>query len=159
MHDNDEYVNEKDSDATFSVGQAVFTLKDFLRPFTNELKLRSDVFPKKRDVVDQTMNLDLNRTARRNEKAMEKFSPYLINSTYAVIQCNLSYPIGSFNETDEMAELERQMLAKLEEEKEGTGTAVPKSVMSGAPTDFASRPLTKGSARSKQPADNEDALD
>ena len=85
MHDNDEYVNEKDSDATFSVGQAVFTLKDFLRPFTNELKLRSDVFPKKRDVVDQTMNLDLNRTARRNEKAMEKFSPYLINSTYAVI--------------------------------------------------------------------------
>jgi len=39
----------------------------------------------------------LNTTARKNEKTIEKFSPYLINSTYAVIQANLTFPIGSFN--------------------------------------------------------------
>ena len=86
VHDNDEYTGDNDcDDGMFSVGQASFTLKDFLRPFTNELKLRSDVFPLKRAVADQTQNLDLNKTARRNEKGVEKFSPYLVNSTYAVI--------------------------------------------------------------------------
>ena len=68
-----------------------------MRPFCRELKLRSDVFPKKKAEVDNTQNLDLNTTARKNEKTIEKFSPYLINATYAVIQANLSYPIGSFN--------------------------------------------------------------
>lgn len=97
LHDNDEYTSETDADQHFSVGQASFTFKDFLRPFTKELKLRSDVFPLKRTTVDQTENLDLNKTAKKNEKAVEKFSPYLINSTYAVIQANLSYPIGSFD--------------------------------------------------------------
>ena len=111
----------ENTDATFSVGQASFTLKDFLRPFTKELKLRSDVFPVKRAYVDQTTNLDLNKTAKKSEKANEKFSPYLINSTYAVIKCDLSYPIGVFNEAYEMQELERALQAKLEEEKDSSG--------------------------------------
>ena len=97
LHDCDEYVTE-DSDAVFSVGQSTFTFKDFLRPYCHELKLRSDVFPMKRPEVDNTQNLDLNTTARKNEKTIEKFSPYLVNATYCVLQANLSYPIGSFNE-------------------------------------------------------------
>lgn len=96
LHDCDEYV-AADSEATFSVGQAQFTFKDFLRPYCRELKLRSDVFPMKRVEIDNTQNLDLNTTARKNEKTVEKFSPYLINATYCVLQANLAYPIGSFN--------------------------------------------------------------
>jgi len=49
LHDSDEYVAPEDEkDAKFSYGQARFTLKDFLRPHCRELKLRSDVFPVKR---------------------------------------------------------------------------------------------------------------
>ena len=73
-----------------------------MRPFCRELKLRSDVFPRKKAEVDNTQNLDLNTTARKNEKTIEKFSPYLINATYAVVQANLSYPIGAFNAENEM---------------------------------------------------------
>jgi hypothetical protein len=104
LHDCDEYTQEE---AKFSVGQASFTFKDFLRPFCRELKLRSDVFPMKREEIDKTQNLDLNTTARKNEKTVEKFSPYLINATYCVLQANLAYPIGSFN-------LEREMAALIE---------------------------------------------
>lgn len=32
LHDNDEYTDHEEQE--FSVGQASFTLKDFLRPFT-----------------------------------------------------------------------------------------------------------------------------
>ena len=103
LHDCDEYVSE-DADQIFSVGVASFTFKDFLRPFCNELKLRSDVFPMKKPIVDNTENLNLNETARKNEKTIEKFSPYLINATYAVLQANLAYPIGAFN-------LEKELLA------------------------------------------------
>ena len=84
IHDCDEYVSD-DADQNFSVGVASFTFKDFLRPFCRELKLRSDIFPKKKAEVDNTQNLDLNTTARKNEKTIEKFSPYLINASYAVI--------------------------------------------------------------------------
>ena len=112
LHDCDEYTTE-DSQAKFSLGQASFTFKDLLRPFCHELKLRSDVFPLKREEIDNTKNLDLNTTARKNEKTVEKFSPYLINSTYCVLQANLSYPIGSFNIEKEMA-----LLAAKEEAKE-----------------------------------------
>jgi hypothetical protein len=62
-----------------------------------ELKLRSDIFPLKRDEVDNTNNLDLNTTARKGEKGVEKASPYLINSTYSVIIANLARPIGPFD--------------------------------------------------------------
>ena len=51
----------------------------------------------KKPIIDNTENLNLNETARKNEKTIEKFSPYLINATYAVLQANLAYPIGSFN--------------------------------------------------------------
>lgn len=51
LHDCDEYTTEE---AKFSVGQASFTFKDFLRPFCHELKLRSDVFPRKREEIDNT---------------------------------------------------------------------------------------------------------
>ena len=34
VHDNEEYSEDKDVAQEFSVGQAVFTLRDFLRPFT-----------------------------------------------------------------------------------------------------------------------------
>ena len=84
MHDNDEYA-DPELGQTFSVGQASFTFKDFLRPFTSELKLRSDIFPLKRVDIDNANNLDLNKTARKGEKATERFSPYLVNSTYAVV--------------------------------------------------------------------------
>ena len=66
LHDNDEYTTEQDTDQEFSVGQAVFSLRDFLRPSTSELRLRSDVFPLKRAETDRTNNLDLNKTARCN---------------------------------------------------------------------------------------------
>ena len=84
LHDCDEYVSDA-TDTNFSCGIASFTLKDLLRPFCRELKLRSDVFPKKKPEQDNTQNLDLNTTARKNERTIEKFSPYLNNATYAVI--------------------------------------------------------------------------
>lgn len=67
----------------------------------------------KREEIDNTQNLDLNTTAKKNEKTVEKFSPYLNNSTYCVLQANLSFPIGSFNLERELA-----LLAAKEEEKE-----------------------------------------
>lgn len=41
------------------------------------------------------------------ERTIEKFSPYLINATYAVITADLAYPIGWFNEEAELAALKR----------------------------------------------------
>ena len=102
LHDCDEFVNE-DADAVFSVGKASFNFKDFLRPYCKELKLRSDVFPTKKPEIDTTTNLDLNTTARKNEKTIEKFSPYLMNATYTVMLANLTHPIGSFDHEKEMA--------------------------------------------------------
>jgi hypothetical protein len=57
----------------------------------------------KKSLVDNTNNLDLNTTARQNDKTLEKAVPYLSHSTYAVIQAELSFPIGVFNEESEMA--------------------------------------------------------
>ena len=59
----------------------------------------------KRVEIDNTQNLDLNATARKNEKTLEKFSPYLINATYAVLKADLAYQIGSFNLEKEMSKL------------------------------------------------------
>ena len=95
LHDCDEYIdNEEDAaNAKFSAGRAKFTLRDFLRRNCQELKLRSDVIPLKREEIDNTNNLDLNTTARKNEKTVEKASPYLINATFSVIIANLARPI------------------------------------------------------------------
>lgn len=62
----------------------------------------------KREEIDNTQNLDLNTTAKKNEKTVEKFSPYLINATYCVLQANLTHPIGSFNLEREMAILQEK---------------------------------------------------
>jgi hypothetical protein len=86
------------------VGQAQLTFKDFLRPFCRELKLRSDVFPMKKGILDNTNQLDLNTTARKNDKNLDKSSPYLNNMTYFVIKANLAFPIGSFDEKRDLNE-------------------------------------------------------
>lgn len=105
LHDCDEYIkNKEDAEvAIFSAGRAKFTFRDFLRKNVLELKLRSDIFPLKRDEVDNTQNLDLNTTARKGERGVEKASPYLINSTYSVIIANLARPIGPFDHEMELA--------------------------------------------------------
>lgn len=55
LHDCDEYVPiEDEKDAKFSIGQATFTFKDLLRPNCKDVKLRSDVFPVKRELQDNT---------------------------------------------------------------------------------------------------------
>ena len=56
LHDNDEYMDDKEDEANaiFSAGKAKFTFRDFLRANCLQLKLRSDVFPLKRDLVDNT---------------------------------------------------------------------------------------------------------
>ena len=95
VHDSDEYLTSE-QEVMFAVGQAQFSLRDFLRPYCKELKMRSDVFPMKKGIVDTTTQLDLNKTARMNEKTLDKFCPYLLNNTYVVISCNLAHPIGSF---------------------------------------------------------------
>lgn len=50
----------------------------------------------KKEIIDTTNNLELNTTARRNDKTLDKFSPYMTHMTYAVIEAKLAFPIGSF---------------------------------------------------------------
>mmetsp|Transcript_39722 Transcript_39722/g.38287 ORF Transcript_39722/g.38287 Transcript_39722/m.38287 type:complete len:132 (-) Transcript_39722:280-675(-) len=103
LHDCDEYVAPEDEeDARFSYGCARFNLKDFLRPFCKELKLMSDIFPVKKVAAENQNLVDLNTTAKKNERTIEKSSPYLIHGTYAVIIAELSHTIGSFNEELEL---------------------------------------------------------
>jgi hypothetical protein len=104
LHDCDEYIHDEEDakKAKFSAGRAKFTFRDFLRKNCLELKLCSDVFPLKRDEVDNTQNLDLNTTARKGEKTVEKASPYLINNTYSTVIANLARPIGPFDEEVEL---------------------------------------------------------
>lgn len=56
LHDNDEYLdsNTTPDEVRFSVGRAKFSFRDFLRPNCLELKMRSDIFPLKRELVDNT---------------------------------------------------------------------------------------------------------
>ena len=84
LHDCDEYVSEG-AEVSFPVGQAQFTFRDFLRPFQRDIKLRSDVFPMKKSIIDTTNQLDLNTTARRNDKTLDKCSPYMSHMTYFVL--------------------------------------------------------------------------
>jgi hypothetical protein len=110
LHDCDEYIkNKEDAEAAiFSAGKAKFTFRDFLRKNVLELKLRSDVFPLKRDEVDNTQNLDLNTTARKGERGVDTGSPYLNASTFSVIIANLARPIGPFDHDKELAEYKKQ---------------------------------------------------
>lgn len=89
LHDSDEYSTSTDDEGrVFAKGLAQFTFRDFLRPFCRELKLRSDVFPCKRVNEDNTQNLDLNTSARKEERPQDKLNPYLSNATYCVIRAN-----------------------------------------------------------------------
>ena len=74
-----------------------------MRPLCRELKLRSDVFPMKKELIDTTTQLDLNKTARNNEKTQDTFCPYMNHMTYAVVSANLAYPVGVFNKERELA--------------------------------------------------------
>lgn len=46
--------------------------------------------------------MDLNTTAKKSEKNVEKASPYLKNATYATIIANLARPIGHFDYDKEL---------------------------------------------------------
>jgi hypothetical protein len=106
LHDCEEYVSA-DSDATFAVGLAQFSFRDFLRPHCREIKLRSDVFPMKKLVPDNTNVLDLNTTARKNDKVIDKASPYMTNMTYFVLKADLAFAIGTFDEKKALADSAR----------------------------------------------------
>ena len=137
LHDCDEYVPPEDEkDAKFSIGQAKYTFKDLLRPNCKELKLRSDVFPVKRELQDNTQNLDLNTTAKKGERGIEKFSPYLINATYAVLTAEMAYPIGSFNEEAEL----KKVKALNEKEDADEKMSIAPSVKGLAPPSMMSLP-------------------
>lgn len=120
LHDNEEFLAKEEEEklAKFSVGRAKFSLRDFLRPNCHELKLRSDIFPLKKDDVDNTQNLDLNQTARKNEKTIDKACPYLTNATYATIIANLARPVGEFNKEKEIALYRLSLKHNQEENKE-----------------------------------------
>ena len=97
LHDCEQYTTE--TDVIFSHGRAQFTFRDFLSPYTRELKLRSEVLPTKRIDIEDPQNLDLNTTAKKGERGQDKLNPYLMNNTYCVIKANLAYPILAFDET------------------------------------------------------------
>lgn len=88
-----------------------------------EVKLRSDIFPLKRNDLDNTTNLDLNTTAKKNEKTVERACPYLINSTAAVLTANLARPIGHFDHLVELKKYKEheRALKRLAEATEGEG--------------------------------------
>ena len=67
----------------------------------------------------------MNTTARKNEKTVEKASPYLINGTYATIIANLTRPIGPFDEEKELAKYKAEQRA-LSPDEEGGETHSPK---------------------------------
>lgn len=107
LHDCDEEVKEGNEVPKFSYGRAKFHFKDLLNPHCSNMKLRSDVFPVKRALENNENNLDLNTTARKAERNIEKSSPYLINGTFYIISVDLAYNIGSFNEAHELEEIRK----------------------------------------------------
>lgn len=62
---------EIEEEPKFSHGQAQFTFRDLLRPNVKELKLRAEVFPKKKAAVTSINNLDLNTTAKKADQGQE----------------------------------------------------------------------------------------
>lgn len=111
LHDCDEFVklDPEDEPPVFSYGCAKFSLKDLLSIYVNNMKLRSDVFPVKKALINTENNLDLNTTARKAEKTTEKSSPYLINSTYFVISVDLAHNIEPFNEEEELKKIQKRL--------------------------------------------------
>ena len=74
LHDCDS-VKQPDDDK-FNFGVAKFSIKDFLNPFCKTLKLWSDVYPVKRNLLSTENELNLNATAWKQERLVEKSSPY-----------------------------------------------------------------------------------
>lgn len=70
-------------------------------------------------------NLDLNATARKSERTIEKSSPYLVNATYFIISVDIAVPIGSFNEKNELKAIQKAWDQKAREEAEAAGEAPP----------------------------------
>jgi hypothetical protein len=68
------------------------------------VKLRSEVLPTKKAEADNTQNLDLNTSARKAERALDKLSPYLIENTSCVLTAQLSHPIEHFDHEKAMLE-------------------------------------------------------
>lgn len=152
LHDCDEFIANKEDEANakFSAGKAKFSFRDFLRPYTLELKLRSDVFPLKRVEVDNTQNLDLNTTARKGEKTVEKASPYLLDNTYAVLIANLARKIGPF---DEKAELQAWTAKKAAEQAAEEGAGSPAAPGQKLPAEMSPASKSRvGTASSQQRA-------
>ena len=117
LHDWDEEVKDTTENPKFSFGLAKFHLKDLLNPHCWNMKLRSDVFPVKRALMNNENNLDLNTTARKEERAIEKSSPYLINGTFYVISVDLAYNIGEFDEAKELEELRKKLAEETGEQE------------------------------------------
>ena len=110
LHDWDEEVKDPTEKPKFSYGLAKFHLKDLLNPHCKNMKLRSDVFPVKRALLNNENNLDLNTTARKEERAIEKSSPYLTNGTFYIISVDLAYNIGEFDEAKEIEALKQKLV-------------------------------------------------
>lgn len=68
----------------------------------------------------------MNTTARKGERGIEKFSPYLINATYAVLTAEMAYPIGTFNEEAELKRLKSTL------DIDATSTVAPGTNRAGA---------------------------
>jgi len=70
----------------------------------------------KKVAVDNTNQLDLNTTARKNDKVIDKFSPYMSHMTYFVLKADLANQIGTFDEKKAMNET---MMSIAQSSKEG----------------------------------------
>lgn len=92
------------------------------------------MFPLKRDEVDNTQNLDLNTTARKDIKTVEKASPYLINNTYSTVIANLARPIGFFDEEIELQAFKKQLQAEREAQQSAGEEGRPPSQPAKTPT-------------------------
>lgn len=68
----------------------------------------------------------MNTTAKKGERGIEKFSPYLINATYAVLTAEMAIPIGSFSEELEMKKI-------LAAKQEAEAAAAQEAALAAAP--------------------------
>jgi hypothetical protein len=91
--------------------------------------------------------LDLNTTAKKGERGIEKSSPYLINATYAVLTAEMAVPIGSFNEELELRKLKQAQDAEAEDAK----YSLPPPSAKGPAPSIHSGALGKSNNQASQP--------
>jgi len=82
--------------------------------------------------VDNTQNLDLNTTAKKDIQGKAKLSPFLMNGTYAVVVANLLNPIGVFNLDKELHSLEVEEAAAIAQTKVASPVAAMKVKKKGS---------------------------